>query len=291
MSTSRNIKDRINRKNVCRTLTKLLGHLHTKDFSKGLIVYAGINEFEEEIFEFIEPTVKLNIFYYNCGDKFNVDIASDYLTEHTGNIIFANGDECIIYKFTNGSFVIVKKLNACLQKRQKHGGFSANRIARLAEETRHNYVTRIIDIVNSLERSDKMILFGSKEITSLIFAHKQLLVKLNNGGFLDFTNRTINNTKYFLNSLLNKDNNAEIYEQILLYLETDIDMLNFDQEKSDDMKYCISNDELKPNRIPFPSHDSTFYSRFIGFEYIGVKYYSHFVDDIDSADNIYNIDK
>ena len=88
--------------------------------------------------------------------------------------------------------------DSLIQKRQRKGGQSALRISRLAEETRYNYVIKIIDKLNALNRKNKMILFGSKEICSQILNSSQCLVTICDGGFLDINSRTINNTSFFI---------------------------------------------------------------------------------------------
>ena len=85
----------------------------------GLIVYCGIDEFECEIAKFIIPKIQLDVFYYHCGSKFITDICHKYINEQKGNIVFADGNNCIIYEFKEGKFVLKKHFDALLQKRQK----------------------------------------------------------------------------------------------------------------------------------------------------------------------------
>jgi hypothetical protein len=220
--------------------------------------------------EFIEPYNVVDIFIYNCGSKFNIDIVQKYIQQYSGSIIFANGDECIVYEYLNGRFIKKKSITACLQKRQKKGGQSALRISRLAEETRHTYITRIIDCLNTIT-SKNNYLFGSTEITSMIMDKKSLLIKLYNSGFLNFNSITINDTQRWLNYINNDineyDNN---YKKIVLYLDTNIDMLSFDILEKDNMDYYLGKD----SNIPFPSFTNEYHSRLSIFEYIGVKYFS-----------------
>lgn len=53
--------------------------LPNKNLEKGLIIFSGINEYEEKILEIIKPELKIKMFYYNCGDKFIVDASREYL--------------------------------------------------------------------------------------------------------------------------------------------------------------------------------------------------------------------
>ena len=54
-----------------------------------------------------------------------------------------------------------------------------------------------------------------------------------------------------------------------------LDRLDFNFEKSDEMEFCVSNDNIKINAIPFPSYESLFYERLKAFKYIGVKYFGY----------------
>jgi hypothetical protein len=181
----------------------------------------------------------------------------------------ANGKECIIYEFIGGKFIQVARFNACLQKRQRKGGQSAVRIARLAEETRHMYVVKIIDKLNGLNRSNKMVVLGSKEILKMIMEHGNRLVTIENGGYLDFNNMTIKNAQFFIDMIMEKKEFDDYYEKVILYLDTNVDMLDFDINSKDDMDFYIG------NTIPFPSPDSKYYSKLSMFTYIGVKYFTH----------------
>ena len=253
----------------------------------GLIVYCGIDEFECEIVKIIVPKIQLDLFYYHCGSKFITHIADKYINEHKGNIVFADGNNCIIYEFKEGKFIIKKHFDALLQKRQKKGGQSALRIARLAEESRHMYVVKIVDNLNMLERGHgcKTLLFGSNEITTMIMSMKTLLCPITFGGFLDFDTNTIKNARKWIEYLDPKNDIGNLYNNkykiILdcLDISENLDRLDFSPEKSNEMEFCLSDDENIPNRIPFPQIGSEYYERLKPFEYIGVKYFNYICND------------
>lgn len=260
-----------------------------QDISMGLIVFSGIDEYEKELLHLIKPKIQLNTFYYNCGNKFITYIAEKYTNEHKGNIIFANGNNCIIYEFLQGKFVVKKHFNALLQKRQKKGGQSALRIGRLAEESRHTYIIKVIDYVNILERDCKSVLFGSEEITSMIMTQKTLLCPLVYGGFLEFNLDTIKNTDKWIEYL--KPNNDSKYDDkyklILecLNIKEKIDRLDFSLEKSSEMEFCVTSNKNILKSIPFPSISSKYYEKLKDFEYIGVKYFSYVCYNDNDNDN------
>ena len=187
----------------------------------------------------------------------------------------ANGDDCLGYQFKSGEFVKIFGLNGNLVKRHNKGGFSANRFARIAEESRHLYVVRICDRLRELVTSNNWI-FGSEEIVQLVL--KQSPIKLNYGGFLDFNSSTISNRKHWLEFLTPKENYDFKYKEIIDFLATNPDMLDFDPNNKESMKYFIfvdskktksnsnSNDKLKniQNQIPIDI-TSKYYSKLCMF--------------------------
>ena len=212
------------------------------------------------------------MFYYNCSKTFIIDRFISLFNQIDGYIIFANGDVCHIYKFEN-TFIKLKSINAQLIKRQRKGGQSSLRFSRLAEESRHVYVVKVIDYINKLCRNEDLefpcYLFGSKEITSMILDRHELMVSVTNGGFLDFNDDTINNTTIWLNYLTQTNINDYILAEIVLYLDTNVDMLDFDETNKDEMKFYVKKDMMKTYV------DSKHYDRIKIFEYIGVKYYNY----------------
>lgn len=240
----------------------------------GLIMYAGVNEFDQKIFKIFVPNIQIKQFYYNCGKVFVIDRFMTLFQTLNGNIVFANGDVCYIYKFES-KFVKIKSINGNLIKRHNKGGQSALRFSRLAEESRHNYVSHIIDNLNQLCRIDNVSnniwIFGSKEILSMILNRNDLLVKIKNGGFLNFNDETINDTDRWIDYLADKydKKNDKILSEIVEYLDTNVDMLDFDIINKDQMKFYLTKEMLNEYT------DSIYYDRVKYFEYIGVKYYNY----------------
>lgn len=302
ISAASNIKNRSNRQNVQRLLTilnqKFLSVNLNIHYQSGIFCYVGINEFGEEIIEFIEPDIKLDLFYYSCSNKFETELLGKYIGNNfEGTIIFVSGDECLGYQFILGEFKKIFGLNGNLVKRHNKGGYSANRFARIAEESRHLYVVRICDRLRELDTKNNWI-FGSEEIVQMVLkqnAIKLNTIKLNHGGFLDFNSSTISNRKYWLEFLTKKENYDSQYKEIVDYLSINPDMLDFDPKNQDSMKYFILNSKKvvsnninklinKPNQIPLEI-SSKYYSQLSIFEYIGVKYYNYEYDnEIDNHD-------
>ncbi len=262
-----------------------------KDYSKGIFIYTGIDEYENEIFQIIEPTIKCNIFYYNCSNKFNIDVIKKYLNNYSGTIIFVNGKECIIYEYQY-EFIKKKHINGNLIKRHKKGGQSQARFGRLADDSRTHYVSYIIENLNKIKTSCNWI-FGSDEIINLIKdKQSNIYIPLKYGGFYDFNLSTINNTQYWINYFTLIDDNIydNIYKEIITLLDTNIDCLDFNPSNAHEMKWFISkiplSDELNNSKSKINLiNSSKYYSRLSIFDFIGVKYYKYEIEDI-IKDNI-----
>ena len=192
------------------------------------------------------------------------------------------------YQFKHGQFIKIFGLNGNLIKRHNKGGYSANRFQRIAEESRHTYVVRICDRLRDLkiEGEDKIWIYGSNEIVEMILNCSP--VKLIYGGFLNFNSKTISNTKYWLDIITKSQeiNYDSKYEEILEYLELNPDMLDFNQNNNEQMKFFIDlnskdKSKFKSNQIPLES-SSKYYSKLVIFDYIGVKFYNY---EIDSESN------
>jgi hypothetical protein len=284
ITSAKNIKDRINRQNVQRILTKIQVGVDVKKYSKGLFIFAGIDEYEEEIFELVEPIIKCDHFKYTCSNKFDIFSIKDYLSEYSGTIIFANGKECLIYEYKN-DFIKKKHINANLIKRHGKGGQSQVRFSRLAEESRTHYVSYIIDHLNEI-KTKKNYIFGSDEIVGMILQNNSLYVPIKNGGFYQFDNTSILNTKHWLKYLTEEDMDQyeKIYEKIVYYLDTKPEMLDFDPANASTMKWFISSKILSTQLEKSSSNiklftSSKYYGRLRIFDYIGVKFFDYSIED------------
>jgi peptide chain release factor subunit 1 len=303
LGTSYNIKDRENRQSVTRILTKiqaLLTTLNDSDFENGLFIYCGITEYKEFVLECVKPVIKCTIFYYNCGPVFITDILRPYMTICTGHVIFADGDQALIYTFNGSTFVKNKHICANLIKRQRKGGQSSIRFARLAEESRAHYVTHVFDYIKSAvktgdneEKNEQSAwIFGSDEIVSMILEYSQKNgIKLNNGGYVDFNNETINNhkkwLKYLTTDLKKIENENKILDTIVELIARDPDMLSFDPNEATDMRsvvYCKYDVEQSDvdnecngdeNNVVYLKVHHKNYGTLKDYDFIGLRYFAN----------------
>ncbi len=288
---AKNIKDRTNRQNVQRILTILQQKLVGSGLNYnqlGIFCFVGIDEFSEEVVEFIEPDNKITQFYYSCANKFHVEPTKKYIgLDISGVLVFANGNECLCYQFVGGQFVKLFGINGNLTKSHKKGGYSANRFARLADESRHVYIVRIADRLKELDNlsslSDKIWIFGSEDIVQMFLTYwtQQLAqVKISYGGFLNFNSSTIANNQYWIDFLSKPSGMTyeSYYNEITQALDTNPDLLDFDPANKTNTKFFIKKtftEKLEQNQIPFPTLKSKFYNKLGLFEYVGMKYFSY----------------
>jgi len=302
ISMAKNIKDRTNRQNVQRILTVIQQRLVGSGFDYnqlGIFCFVGINEFSDEIVEFIEPDNKIVQFYYSCANKFHIEPTEKYIgTNVSGVLVFANGNECLCYQFMRGQFVKLFGINGNLTKSHKKGGYSANRFARLAEESRHAYIVRIADRLKDLDNlpglSEKIWIFGSEEIVQMFLTYwtqQMSHVKISHGGFLNFNSNTIANNQYWIDFLSKPSDMAHdiYYKEISQTLNVNPDLLDFDpaNKANPNIRFFIEKtprENSLPNQIPFPTSKSQFYNQLGLFEYVGIKYFSYIEPDAELND-------
>lgn len=288
ISTAKNIKNRLNRHNVVNTLTKIREFIKSIKYPKGVFIFAGVDEYDEYIFKFLEPEIELNTFMYDCSNKFDIYNIDKYMKKHDGSIIFVNGNECLIYLWTNGNFHKMRHIDANLVKRHKKGGQSQLRFSRHAEESRAYYVSHVIDQINVIKTKNNFI-FGSDEIRKMIIERKKdIFVCINDGGFYDFNNTSICDKNYWLKYIDVQENYEKYYEKIVSLLDIDPDGLDFDVENRENMEYYIymHNKTKSQKQIPLELN-SSYYEKLAPFQYIGVKYFrytDYYTDDTNNDD-------
>ena len=194
-----NIKNKLNRKNVIYSLTTISNILKNHNGTEnGLVLFVGIDINGHEVkYVFVPPNPVVD-FYYQCSKRFEVDSCVNLFEDKkTKYVIFIDGDECLIYQF-NGQFKRVKAINANLIKRQGRGGQSQHRFERLAEISRDDYITRVVDYINEIIQVEQYAyVFGSREIKEMLLRNKKLKPRLQTEDlYHSFNNQTIHDN-YF----------------------------------------------------------------------------------------------
>ncbi len=83
---------------------------------------------------------------------------------------------------TEINITLIHKINVSLQSRQKKGGQSAVRIARIAEEKRFIYLKQVIEKLNSIyvDKVKSLIIAGPAEMKSLLYQSDLVDYRLKN---------------------------------------------------------------------------------------------------------------
>lgn len=106
-----------------------------------------------------EPLKKINKNFYRCDKQFHVDsIVEMYKDEHKFGIAMLTGKEYRMYIITKSSDHIDIKLVTSdtheLQKKQKKGGSSAQRIGRIRENKQLLYVKKLCEVMVDVYMND-----------------------------------------------------------------------------------------------------------------------------------------
>lgn len=98
----------------------------------------------------LSPPRPLVQFFYRCDRRFHIDSLFPLYESHDRyGVVLISGHNCLFY-LVETSPVLIGKMEVSLQSRQKKGGQSALRIARLAEEKRHVYLKAVVERFNNL---------------------------------------------------------------------------------------------------------------------------------------------
>lgn len=276
-----NIKDRRNRNNVNRLLKIISEKLKgINKFDKGLFMYVGIGN-DAEYVEMFESPYKNTEFFYRCDSKFYTDSLREMIENNTDihYLILIDGEETHIYKYDK-IFILIERINGNLIKRQKKGGQSSVRFARLAEESRHIYITHIVDKINELCRNGKSIwVFGARELKNDLMDSKSLLVKINSFDIFNVieTNFISIHKKELETILLNYDDKQEKeIGNICELITKDPDMLVFgDAIHEDECSAIIKLDDNthEGSKYIIVGIQSKYYSIMKQYKKIGLRYF------------------
>jgi len=284
-----NIKDKNNRKNVIEILTLILGQLKKMSTEiigdNGVLFLYGINRSSNLISKIISPPSPITEFYYKCNKHFDTDRFTQlFTTKPIGHVVFIDGEECMIYQY-NGNWKKIKSITANLTKRHTKGGQSSVRFSRLAEESRANYITRVVDWINQLITINKNnFVFGGRELKAQLLASPELKISFKTDDVYHvFNDRTIHEC-YFGQIMINPifGENRKI-DNIIEFLNIDPDYLLFSiediHEKMNDVEYIVNihlenTEKIFPNKqvIKLPT-DHAHYAKLKDFIVIGKLYH------------------
>jgi peptide subunit release factor 1 (eRF1) len=120
--------------------------------------------------------------FYSCGSKFYIDEILDmYVLEHDIEaVVYTDGNECIYYELINKHMKRLAKSSIYLTSQFKNGGQSANRLARIRDIERENYITllaeEIVDLYydkeNNRQKVKHFIICGPAQFKEELSEHK-----------------------------------------------------------------------------------------------------------------------
>lgn len=148
--------------------------------SNGLIVFCGTilmddNKSEKKITLDITPFRPVQAFSYKCENRFNTDCLNFLLEDDEKfGFIIVDGSGALFATLQGNERNIQQKITVELPKKHGRGGQSANRFARLREEKRHNYVTKVAElatqnfITNNMPNVKGIIMAGNADFKTVI---------------------------------------------------------------------------------------------------------------------------
>jgi peptide subunit release factor 1 (eRF1) len=211
LSTAVNIKDKKNRKKVISSLKSIkhfLKRIKHNYISNGLVIYSGVDINNQIIFEYHFMNVPLKQGFYYCDKKFHTDFLQPYCEiKDKYLIVYLTGTETFYYEKKLTQMKLLKKISFERQKKQKKGGQSQARIARLREEKIIRFANKSFEFLNTYKNNSKyksIIIAGNgsiidyikhktKEPTIKVSSRNQLLEKCNE--FINNTDTDFGNDK------------------------------------------------------------------------------------------------
>jgi hypothetical protein len=166
----------------------------------------GVALFASEELHIIVPPQPITTFIYKCDKQFHVDTLYNlYISHDQYGVVLVSGSDVYIYTITSINFTLLYKDTVSLQSRQKKGGQSAPRIARLAEEKRHLFVKQIVEHINQSFVTNnnviikKLIIAGPAEMKNLVAQNNLIDYRLKQLVNIQTIDTITNTTIYTIN--------------------------------------------------------------------------------------------
>jgi len=133
----------------------------------GLVLFCGHPDETKRILVAIEPLKPISQTLYLCDCRFHTEILRDQLTTGDPKIGFVviDGHSASFHLLVGNVKETLFKLDVCLPKKHGRGGQSQNRFARIREEKRGWYVSKVAEFFAQYFMVD-----GLLAVSSLIFA-------------------------------------------------------------------------------------------------------------------------
>lgn len=157
LGTASNIKNRVNRQSVEGAITSAIQKLsqYQTTPNNGLCLFCGTildsEGKEKKLMMDFEPPRPLTQSLYICDRRFHVDPLNDLLeTNEKFGFIIMDGSGCLYGMVIGDNRKVLHHFSVDLPKKQRKGGQSSVRFARLREEARHNYVRKVAEAATQI---------------------------------------------------------------------------------------------------------------------------------------------
>lgn len=133
----------------------------------GLVVFCGHPDETKLILVALEPLKPIAQTLYKCDNRFHTEVLRDQLTFGDSKIGFVviDGHACSFHLLVGNVRQTLFKLEVCLPKKHGRGGQSQNRFARIRDEKRGWYVSKVAELFTQHFMEN-----GLLTVNSLIFA-------------------------------------------------------------------------------------------------------------------------
>jgi peptide chain release factor subunit 1 len=174
-STASNIKSRVNRNSVLDAITTATCRLklYRNVPKNGLVILAGniIDDSgrEKKLSLAFTPNKPIKKFVYYCDSQFHLEQLIEAYSENNKKIgyLIIDGNGTYFYTVSGSNIELLEEYSVSLPKKHAKGGQSSVRFARLAEEARHNYITKVSEklikhfIKNDMPIFEQLYIAGS----------------------------------------------------------------------------------------------------------------------------------
>ena len=184
--TASNIKSASTRKNVQSALERMIQHL--RNFKKtppnGLALFSGnvaAMEGKQDLRVWsIEPPVPLKIRIYRCDKQFVTDILEEMMAEHNVyGLVVLDRRDAFLALLKGKTIIPLQKTHSEVPGKFKAGGQSAQRFARIREESYKEHFKKIADYMKNqflpLGNNLKGIIIGGPGMTVTDFLGKDYI--------------------------------------------------------------------------------------------------------------------
>ena len=142
ISTARNVKSRVVRKDVLKGLKKMIEYLKkNKPFEKGIALFTSGKELHV-----IYPRYEIFEKIYYCDGKFYIRPLKKMLEpQKIVGLVNISKDRAVISKEVNGREVILKKMSSPIPRKTRKGGMSQKRYQRIHKEAVREFHKKVME--------------------------------------------------------------------------------------------------------------------------------------------------